>query len=79
MLDNQDFNSLATRYPIYKTSALDPIHRVLRLADREAYIDTLLYLVRSEATLARQLRSRMGAWAETLATGTSHLPLGVTA
>ena len=74
LLDNQDFNSLATRYPIYKTSALDPIHRVLRLADREAYIDTLLYLVRSDVTLARQLRSRMGAWAETLATGTSHLP-----
>ena len=53
LLQSADFDALARRYPIYKTNALDPIPRVLRLADREAYVDTLLYLVMGSGSARR--------------------------
>ena len=66
LLSAEDLDSLVKRYPIYKSNVLDPVHRVLRLADRNAYIDTLLYLIRGDVSLANQLRTHMGTWTETL-------------
>lgn len=67
LLEAPDFDALARRYPIYKSSALDAVPRVLRLRDRDAYQNTLLHLVSTDPDLASRLRNRMGAWANRLA------------
>ena len=74
LLEDSDFDGLAKRYPIYKSNALDPVPKVLRLADRNAYVDTLLHLVRNDDSLAEQIRARMGTWAERLANDTASQP-----
>ena len=71
LLEESDFDGLAKRYPIYKSNALDPVPKVLRLADRSAYVDTLLHLVRNDDSLAEQIRARMGTWSEGLANDTA--------
>ena len=67
LLQASDFDSLASRYPIYRSNALDAIPRLLGLRDRDAYQNTLLHLVSTDANLADKLRSRMGTWAHDLA------------
>ena len=74
LLEDGDFDGLAKRYPIYKSNALDPVAQVLRLADRKAYVDTLLHLIRNDDSLAEQIRARMGTWAERLAKDTAGQP-----
>ena len=68
LLCNKDFGELIARYPVHQTNALDPVHRVLRLVNRDDYADTLLHMVRHDFSLALQLRNRIGSWAETMAT-----------
>jgi hypothetical protein len=67
LLQGADFDALAGRYPIYKSNALDAVPRLLGLRDRDAYQNTLLHLVITDADLANKLRGRMGAWANQLA------------
>ena len=67
LLQGADFDALAGRYPIYKSNALDAVPRLLGLRDRDAYQNTLLNLVTTDADLVNKLRGRMGAWANQLA------------
>ena len=51
LLQGADFDALAGRYPIYKSNALDAVPRLLGLRDRDAYQNTLLNLVTTDADL----------------------------
>ena len=70
LLDKKDFGELIGRYPVHQTNALDPVHRLLRLLNRDDYADTLLHIVRNDPSLANKLRIRMGSWAENMTTST---------
>ena len=67
LLESKDFEKVIERYPVHQTNALDSVHHTLRLVNRDDYADTLLHIVRSDPSLARQLRNRMGSWSETVA------------
>ena len=43
LLCKREFGELMARYPVHQTNALDPVHRVLKLHNRDDYADTLLY------------------------------------
>lgn len=70
LLDRKDLAELIARYPVHQSHALDPVHRVLRLVNRDDYADTVLHILRNDPTLANRLRNRMGRWAEDLAAST---------
>ena len=68
LLCKREFGKLMARYPVHQTNALNPVHHVLKLRNRDDYADTLLYKIRQDHFLAQQLRNRMGSWAETMTT-----------
>jgi len=64
LLDASDFGSLSERYPIYRSNALNALAGQMGLSSREAYQNTLLYLVGRDSDLADKLREHLGPWAK---------------